>query len=96
MMLSEAWCEADHHMEGESTGQHRPHSSAVEMRGKYLNIFTEEPRSLVSLTPELAELRSKTQTKLKFLMMRGSGLVLKSIHGSQHLRWHEVISASNR
>ena len=56
MMLSEAPCE-----EGESPGQHRPHSSAVEGDdGEYLNIFTEEPRSLVSLTLELAELRSNT------------------------------------
>ena len=60
MMLSEAWCYAGHHMAGESTGQHGPHSSAVEMMGKYLNIFTEEPRSLVSLTAELAVLRSNT------------------------------------
>ncbi len=53
MMLSEAPCE--------SPGQHRPHSSAVEGDdGEYLNIFTEEPRSLVSLTLELAELRSNT------------------------------------
>ena len=77
MMLSEAWCDAGHLMSGESTGQHRPHSSAVEMMGKYLNIFTEKHRSLVSLTAELEEPTGQTQTKFKFLMTRSSGLVLK-------------------
>ena len=53
--------------EGESPGQHPAHSSAVEGDdGEYLNIFTEEPRSLVSLTLELAELRSSTNKVSKF------------------------------
>ena len=52
---------------GESPGQHPAHSSAVEGDdGEYLNIFTEEPRSLVSLTLELAELRSNTNKVSKF------------------------------